>query len=138
MASTCETVDLLPRALALISDGHRAAVLAHPRWIDVAQEPSAARQLAWMVRQRVLTYDEFDDLQTFDAEQSESDRLVEEAFAELGRPGTIADRGAPDAAGLEHAGQEGAGAGKRAHWQLAFCLAWTAALSWFLVEHWPA
>ncbi|RZJ84727.1 MAG: hypothetical protein EOO64_03015 [Massilia sp.] len=76
---------MFPGALALLSDGHRAAVLAHARWIDIAQKPDPVAQLVWMVEHGLLTYDELDELQTLEEEPSENDRLVEEAFAELAR-----------------------------------------------------
>lgn len=85
MPSSSAIESIFPGALALLSDGHRAAVLAHPGWIDIVQEPNPALQLVWMVEQGLLTYDELDDLQTLDAQPSVSDRMVEEAFAELVR-----------------------------------------------------
>lgn len=84
---TCTSVetDAPQDALALIQEGHRAAVMAHPEWSAVAREQDPALQLAWMVRQGLLSYDELYDLLSFDEEASDSDRFVEEAFADLGR-----------------------------------------------------
>ncbi|NNG23407.1 hypothetical protein [Telluria aromaticivorans] len=93
MANTRTAVNSLPVALALISAAHRTAVLAHPQWIDMARDPDPARQLAWMVEQGLLTYDELDDLQTFDPESSEQDRIVEEAYAMLGQYNALANCG---------------------------------------------
>lgn len=90
MVRPCADEGLFRGALALISDAHRAAALSHPRWLDIAQEPDPARQLVWMVRQNLLSYDELDDLQRFDKEPSDVDRIVEEAFDELGRQNAIA------------------------------------------------
>lgn len=88
---TCKSVDIdgPADALAIIREGHRAAVLAHPDWHAVAASQDPVLQLAWMVRERLLSYDELDDLLTLDEEASESDRIVEEAFAELGREVTL-------------------------------------------------
>jgi len=85
MTCTSDDIDMSADALALIHEGHRAAVVAHPDWHAVAREHDPALQLVWMVKQRLLSYDELYDLLTFDEEASESDRIVEEAFAELGR-----------------------------------------------------
>lgn len=85
MASSSAIENVFPGALALLSDGHRAAVLAHPGWIDIAQKPDPVLQLVWMVEHGLLTYDELDELQTLEEEPSENDRIVEEAFAELAR-----------------------------------------------------
>lgn len=84
MAGPCTTVEGFSGALALISGGHRSAVLAHPEWASMACEPDPALQLAWMVRQGLLSYDDLDDLQTLHEEGSEQDRIVEQAFAALG------------------------------------------------------
>ncbi|MFC0252468.1 hypothetical protein [Massilia consociata] len=133
MTGTCaaldDTVDLLPRGLAMIAAGQRAAVLAHPRWTDIAQEPNPALQLAWMVRQGLLTYDELDDLHTFEQEPSDNDRIIEEAFAELGRLNTAAC-GRVSAPGHANAGRE-------ANRRLALSLAGAIAATWYLVTHWP-
>jgi hypothetical protein len=96
MASAYGNVALLSEALALISAEHRAAVLAHPQWIDIAREPTPARQLVWMVRQGLLTYDELDELQTFDEAPSAGDRIVQDAFAELCSPDAHANRRLPE------------------------------------------
>lgn len=93
MANTCTAVDSLPVVLRLICPAHRSAVLAHPQWIDVMQDRDPSRQLVWMVEQRLLTYDELDDLQTLDREPSERDRIVEEAYALLAQSATFANCG---------------------------------------------
>lgn len=85
MPSSSAIDNVFPGALALLSSGHRATVLAHPGWIDIAQEPDPAFQLVWMVEQELLSYDDLDDLQTLEEEPSDIDRIVEEAFAELAR-----------------------------------------------------
>lgn len=85
MTCTSDDIEVSADALALIHEGHRAAVLAHPDWHAVAREREPALQLVWMVKQRLLSYDELYDLLTFDEEASDSDRIVEEAFGELGR-----------------------------------------------------
>jgi len=85
MTCTSDVIDVSADALALIHEGHRAAVVAHPDWPAVAREHKPAMQLVWMVKQQLLSYDELYDLLTFDEEASESDRIVEDAFAELGR-----------------------------------------------------
>lgn len=72
-------------ALSLLAPEQRATGLDHPRWTDIAAEPDPARQLAWLVEQGVLSYDELDDLQTLDQEQSERDRIVEATYALLGQ-----------------------------------------------------
>lgn len=91
MTSTCTAVDSLPVALRLVSHAHQAAVLSHPAWTDIAEEADPARQLAWMVEQYLLSYDELDDLQTFEQQPCERDRIVEEAFAILGQGNTVAN-----------------------------------------------
>ena len=85
MATTNTAGNTLPDVLALIGDAHRTEVMAHPGWTAMAGERNPALQLAWMVRQRLLTYDELDDLHSLQVEASERDRIVEEAFEELGR-----------------------------------------------------
>jgi hypothetical protein len=90
MATTNTAGNTFPDALALIGDAHRADVMAHPGWTAMAKERNPALQLAWMVRQRLLTYDELDDLHSMQVEASERDRIVEEAFEELGRENAIA------------------------------------------------
>ncbi|UVW30281.1 hypothetical protein [Massilia sp. H6] len=84
MTSTCTAADPLPAALTLVSLAHQAAALAHPAWADMARQASPALQLAWMVEQGLLSYDELDDLQTLDEQPSERDRIVAEVFAVLG------------------------------------------------------
>jgi hypothetical protein len=71
-------------ALSLLAPEQCATVLEHPRWPNIAALPDAAQQLAWLVEQGVLSYDELDDLQTFDQEPSERDRIVEATYALLG------------------------------------------------------
>ena len=83
--TTSFAIDTPLDALPLIQEEHRAAVIAHPEWRTVATGRDPAMQLAWMVRQRLLTYDELDNLLTFDEDAAASDRIIEEAFAELGR-----------------------------------------------------
>jgi hypothetical protein len=73
-------------ALAMVSQDQRAAALAHPRWASIASSASAARQLAWMVSENLLSYDELDELQTFGEQASEQDRIVEQAYAMLSEP----------------------------------------------------
>lgn len=83
-------------ALALIQQEHRAAVLAHPGWRAVATERNPAQQLVWMVKQRLLSYDDLYDLLSFDEPVSDSDRIIEDAFAELGRERALINGEFPD------------------------------------------
>lgn len=92
MTSTCSAVGSFPVALTLISHAHQAAVLSHPKWIDVVSASDPAQQLVWMVEQGLLSYDELDELQTFEEKPSEQDRIVEEAYAVLGQRNTVANR----------------------------------------------
>ncbi len=91
MTSTCFEVGSIPVALTLLSHAHQAAVLSHPTWIDIARESDPAHQLVWMVDQGLLSYDELDELQTFEEEPSERDRIVEDAYAILGERNTAAN-----------------------------------------------
>ena len=83
--STSPTTEMPANALAFIQEEHRAAVAAHPGWRAIASERDPALQLVWMVRQHLLTYDDLYDLLSFDEDASESDTIIEEAFAELTR-----------------------------------------------------
>ena len=77
------TDESLPGVLKLIGLTQRGAVVAHPHWNAIAQDPDPARQLVWMVEQQLLTYDELDEIQTLGPEPSEPDRIVEQAYAML-------------------------------------------------------
>lgn len=93
MANRCTAVDSLPVALRLISAAHRTAVLAHPQWIKIKRDPNPSHQLAWMVEQGLLSYDELDELQTLGQEPSERDRIVEETYALLVQSNALAHCG---------------------------------------------
>lgn len=142
MTSTCTAVDSLPVALRLVSHAHQAAVLSHPAWIDIAEEADPALQLVWMVEKGLLSYDELDDLQTFEEETSERDRIVEEAFAVLGQHNTTANGRLLDQMLADRLITPGGhcaldSAQRQVNLQFALCLAGAALMTWFIVAHWP-